>query len=519
MTSSFALQFFLTCLSAVLYGLAFPPWRLWGLAWIALAPLLCALAGAGIGRAALLAWIWTMALSLTVISWFGSDVADYFGQGPWFGIVLFLVVPTITGAIDYMAFAAVWSFSYRRLGHVSPLLTGAAWVSAELGRSKLFFGNPWELAAYSQVDAGPLIQIADVTGIWGVSFLVAVVNGAVAGRFLEIRRDAPGRSRALHEAVLTVISVAIGMTLGGWRASAEHSSSDRANRAKVVTVQANLDVGMQWRRENYGQNFLENLQLTQIGLRANPGAVAFWPENAMTFFVESDAAYRRSIASVLTPLGGELVAGGARAMDPLRPEKEPFFNSAFSISEDGSISARYDKLDLLPFAERFPIFGNAEFAERFSRVPEFTPGEPTSPLPTKAGRAGLLICNEALFSEPARARVRDGAEYLAVLANDGWSEDSPYGTTALDMARVRAIEQRRWLVRTSTSGPSAIVDPAGRIVAGVESDTRGWAAAEIERRNQETPYARFGDWFAWLCVAATATSTLATARGRSGHVR
>jgi apolipoprotein N-acyltransferase len=135
-------------------------------------------------------------------------------------------------------------------------------------------------------------------------------------------------------------------------------------------------------------------------------------------------------------------------------------------------------------------------------------------LPTVAGAAGILICNEAMLPEVAAARVAAGAAYLVNPANDSWLDDPTYAALQFDIVSLRAVEQRRWLVRASTSGPSALVDPWGRIVAESRSQTRDLIAGALEARADRTPYGRVGDAFAGLCLAATLVGLVHATRGR-----
>jgi apolipoprotein N-acyltransferase len=206
------------------------------------------------------------------------------------------------------------------------------------------------------------------------------------------------------------------------------------------------------------------------------------------------------------------MAGGPRTSGNPPPR---YHNSAFLIAPDGEILARYDKERLLPFAEYFP-FASVELLRReFGRVREFTPGTTPAPLPTAIGPAGVVICNEAMFPELVTARVRAGATFLVNLTNDSWLNDAQFSDQAFDMGRLRAVEQRRWLVRASTSGPSAIVDPFGRIVAQTRPFTRDTLDGTIQPSAALTLYARVGDAFAIGCAAVTLAGVLAGLRGRS----
>ena len=281
----------------------------------------------------------------------------------------------------------------------------------------------------------------------------------------------------------------------------------------IAVVQGNLDLGAQWRPEFYGENLEVYLRLTYQALREHKPLVVFWPESAMTFFLDEEPLYRKAIARVILPPRVQLVAGGPREV---RSSPPAYYNSAFLLSSDGTIVARYDKQRLLPFAEYFPLEGLDLLRRRFARVREFTPGAATPPLPTPAGTAGVMICNEAMFAQTSAARVRAGASYLVNLANDTWVGDPKFAAIVFDTVALRAVEQRRYLVRASTSGPSGIVDPLGRVTAVTQPDTRAVLTGMVVPAASRTVYSGVGDLFAALCTMTAMVALLMRRHGFEG---
>jgi len=501
-----------TVISAVLYGLAFPPvgWR--ALSWVALVPFLVTLRTASRGAALLLAWTWLLVMAWTVGDALPRAVATYYQQSTLFGIGFAVAVFSLHGVPYYMAFAA-WYRARRASPLWMPLLTASAWVALELGRVKFLTGNPWALAGYSQVEGGTLIQVADLTGVYGVSFVLVAMNAALA----EVWRARRGPRQSLRAAFaglglagLVVVGV---VGYGQIRLHQAPTSTAHPGAAEVAIVQGNLDLGSQWRPEFYGQNLDVYLRLTDQLLRAGHPALVVWPESAMTFFLEEEPLYRRAIGRVLTPSGVELLAGGPRIVGENPPH---YYNSAFVLSAQGEVTGHYDKQYLLPFAEYFP-FVQLDFLRRhFARARVFTPGDPSPPLATTIGPAGIVICNEAVFPEIAAARVRAGATFLINLTNDSWLGDRKYAVRVFDIIALRAVEQRRYLVRASTSGPSAIIDPWGRVLRQTEPYSRDTILGWIRPRTETTVYCRIGDLFAFAC---TATALLALLADRYGTGR
>jgi apolipoprotein N-acyltransferase len=282
-----------------------------------------------------------------------------------------------------------------------------------------------------------------------------------------------------------------------------NGGTDPAAAVPVVAAQANLDLGTQWKAEFSGANLGAYADLTMTAAKAHPVRLVVWPESALTFFLESEATYRAFLAELLTRSGETtLLTGGPRRLAGAGGADE-FRNAAFVVAPSGDARAVYEKAMLVPFAEYFPFAGIALLRRQFGKVREFTPGDLQTPFATPIGSAGMMICNEAMLGATAIARVRAGAEWLVTLTNDSWVGRRHYAEIALAMVRLRAVEVRRWLVRASTSGPSAMIDPAGRIVDSLAFDTAGVVRADVVPRRDLTVYARIGDTFAWVCVLVT----------------
>ncbi|MBM4244326.1 MAG: apolipoprotein N-acyltransferase [Deltaproteobacteria bacterium] len=510
----------LTLGSAVAYGLAFPgPGWHW-LAWVAVTPLLVAARGTSPRAALVLGFTWGTAMACVVADWMPGAIVRYWQQ-PWLvGVAVLLGGTILTSSVFYMLFTAWYAATARAPRASTPLLAACAWVAVELGRTELLIGNPWALLGYSQVRVPVLLQVAEVTGVYGVAFPVVAVNAALVELWVawRARRSAPdGVRHAARGALGAVAAVVLVLGFGSWRLSAPGAAipatTDGA-AGEVVVVQGNLDLGTQWREEMYGTNLDKYLTLTRDAIARGRADVVVWPENAMSFFVEREPAFRAAIAAALDPTGAELLVGGPRhGRDAGGVER--YRNAAFLLTPTGTVAGVYEKQQLVPFAEAFPLLGAAGLRERFGRVREFTPGSATAPLPTRLGPAGILICNEAMFPRLAAARVLAGAAWLVTLTNDSWVGAAKYAAIASDMALVRAVEQRRYLVRASTAGPSAIVDPLGRVVAEVPFPSQATIAGRVAAASGLTLYARTGDAFALACVvAALAALALAWRRAR-----
>ncbi|HYD49556.1 MAG TPA: apolipoprotein N-acyltransferase, partial [Terriglobales bacterium] len=188
-----------------------------------------------------------------------------------------------------------------------------------------------------------------------------------------------------------------------------------------------------------------------------------------------------------------------------------YYNSAFAIQPGGAITARYDKEHLLPFGEYFPLRTIRLLRRNFERVRSFTPGVSDVPLETRLGRTAVVICFEAVFPELVRRRM-EGAEVLVNLSNDAWLGDNAGPRQHALMVAMRAIETRSWVVRATTTGVSAFIDPHGRVVAATEMNVAAVLDRSVVPLQITTLYERTGDLFAYACVAAALLATVTAFR-------
>ena len=506
-----SVRWLLMLLSAGLYGLSFPPYGSAALAWVALVPLFLALDGLGVGGALLLSWISGLVMAYAITDFLPDAVANYYAQGPLFGMFLFVASVSVMCCLSHMAFAVWYRGSGRWRGFLSPFVVGAAWVVAEFVRGDLE-GNPWGTMGYTQARVLPVVQVAEITGVYGISFLLVASNAAVA----DVIQAAMGRSTPWPHELRKVGAVAAlaGLVAGWGEMRLREVDAEPPGDVSIAVVQGNIDLGSRWRSDLYGQNLKEYLLQTRDAAKDDPPALVFWPENAMTFFVEDEPLYRASIAQIFYDPPMQLVAGGPSKV----PGKRQVRNSTFLLDPNGEVVARYDKRVLLPFAEYYPSWLGWFLRRDFDGVREFTPGEETPPLPTAAGAATVVTCNEALFPRTVNERVEQGSDYLVSLANDAWLGVHKYSDRVLDMVALRSVEHRRFTVRASSSGGSAIVAPSGRVLARAGDFDAEVLRGQIAPRRTATVYGRFGDLFVGACflmvlLSAGASRLVTRSRG------
>lgn len=516
--------------SAALYALAFPPWEIRLTPWVALVPFLLATRPLRPGRAAWFGLLWGTAAIWIVAFWVPPAIIFYYQQPWWFGLIFCVVGSLILWGSQYAVFAASAAWIGQRCrGYPRVLLLATLWVACEFMRARLLIGEPWMLLGYGLLPYPTLIQPADLGGVYLLSFPAVLVGAALAEAisFAAVRRDEwlarPNASlsasqqhserrpwlRGLGVGVLRFVAPAFLVVLAAHVYGAARLRAPLPDEPSipVMIVQGNNDLGAQWQPEFYGEGLDRYLRLTsEAAARVTPDVIV-WPESAVTFFLAHEPNYRALISRMLEPLGADLIVGGPHYED-LDPAVPRYFNSAFYITSDGEIASRYDKVRLLPFAEYFPLRTIGFLRRKFDRVRSFTAGGGGALLETRMGKAAVVICFEAVFPELALRQMRRGAEVLLNLSNDVWLGQGAGPEQHLAMARLRAVENRTWLIRATTTGISAFVDPLGRIRARSGSFTAETIHENITPMRVETLYEQVGDLFAATCLAVSIAGAL-----------
>lgn len=487
-------------LSGGLLVLAFPKADLWPVAFVALVPLLIALRGAEWRRAALLGFIAGVVFFVGSLYWVAPTVVRYGGL-PWGAAAGILLLLAAYLAIYFAGFGACVAV-LRHSGVAFVLSSAGLWVTFELLRSHLFTGFPWNLLGYSQHRNLPLIQIAALTGVYGVSFVLAGVNAAIADTLLS-RDGWPRRFGSLATAGL----LTGGAFVYGW--------IDRPQvgppTIRIALLQGNIPQDMKWDPEFQRETLriYQDLTLAQADFRPD---LVVWPETAVPFFLRHDPR-RSAVERLAAKIGAPLLVGA--------PDRDGRLNSrytvsAFLITPGNGITGKYDKIHLVPFGEYVPLRPILFFVNKVARgaIGDFTPGTDSTVLSSPAGKFGVSISYEIYFPSEVRRFVQNGAEFLVNITNDAW-----YGRTAAPYQHVamtvfRAVENRRYLVRAANTGISAVVAPDGRIIASSGLFERMAIRAAIAPSYGLTLYARYGDVFAWGAASAVGIALLAVLASR-----
>jgi apolipoprotein N-acyltransferase len=226
-----------------------------------------------------------------------------------------------------------------------------------------------------------------------------------------------------------------------------------------------------------------------------------WPENPAPFYT-GDPLFRNVINDTAQKSNAWMLVGGI-GMDNSNgnANAQRFYNSGALVSPAGQWTSRYDKAHLVPFGEYLPFKSVFGFAGGLTKeVGDFTPGGAHIPLDADGKRLGVFICYESIFPDEIRQLVANGAQVFVNISNDGWYGDSGAYAQHLKQARMRAVENARWLLRDTNTGVTSSIDPYGRVVASIPRKTRAALDAPYALSNVVTIYTRYGDWFAYLCA-------------------
>lgn len=489
--------------SAVLQVLIFPLPNFYVLSWAALAPLIIALlwarrvgeleidgalrlGPASPAQAFLLAYICGILWYAGTCYWVYDTMRQYGGLNAPMALVVLFLFCCYLGLYHGMfglliGLLAKSSRDYRRALVLAPFL----WVAVELARTRIT-GFPWNLLGISQVDNSALCRIAVVTGVYGVSFEIALVNVALAAAFLVPREK---RTSMLIAAVAAAAVLQAGSLIQPPPAHADRNA---------LLVQQNIPVSANWTPTYFQQTLSTLTNLTEKTVASEPAGkvdLVVWPESPAPFF-SNDPRFRTSVSDMARQTKTWVVAGAVGA-----GAGEQEFNSAVLISPQGEAVARYDKAHLVPFGEYLPFPAMFRFAGGLTReVGQFEHGTSRSPLDAGATRLGVFICYESVFPDEIRQFAKNGAQVFVNISNDGWYGDSGAYAQHLNQTRMRAIENNRWLLSATDTGVTASIDPLGRVVARIPRKKQTALLAPYTLNSRLTFYTQHGDWFAYVCA-------------------
>lgn len=485
------------CILAVLAGaLLILPFRveaLYAVTWIALVPLLIAIRGQRLIHAAGLGWLAGTTAHLVGVYWLVGTMVRFGGIYPLVSLLLFLIIAAVLGTIYIPFVLACRLYPLRRL---DATLCGALLIAASFTAAEYIFPSvfPWRIG-YSQIRIPALVQIADITGAYGVTFITALCSAVLYQSIVSVKMKTgrypwPG-------AVVLMILVVISLGYGAMRLDSIRTTMRGAEKVRIALLQPNVPFD-----EKFDPALADrhNQELFRMSAQAAAGGVklVIWPETGYRSPILG--GMKRLDVPVSIPPSTFLYIG-ANVFDKVAGGYNAH-NSVLAVAADGSITGRYDKHHLFPFGEYLPLSDVFPFLKKFSGpISDFTAG--TGP-PVQAFPNGIivgpLICYEDIFPVLSRRAVINGAKVLVNQTNDAWFGDTAAPHQHLQLARFRSIENRVPMVRATNSGVTAVVSPTGEVSRQLPVFTRDIIVADIALPSVKTFYTRYGDVFALLCL-------------------
>jgi apolipoprotein N-acyltransferase len=432
-----------------------------------------------------------------------TGVVHYSGTVYWtsgtvatFGGLSWLVaIPVAFLLVLYMSLylglsSAVAALLIRRFGPAGLLLAPVTWVSAEYARAHIFGGFPWIPLGNAVVSLLPIAQLASVLGVYGLSWLLALLNALFAYVAMT-----SGRRRVV--AVAAAVALVATTSIWGALRIRDGRLTREGTPLRVALIQGNVPQEEKWDPSRAGAIFDRYLRMTREAAAAGAELV-IWPESATPFYFDEDAVSALRVRQLISEIGTPLLFG----TDEVEPGSPPrYYNSAFMLHESGATAAVYRKMFLVPFGEYVPFGTLLTFVGPLvEAVSAFSPGERVTMLPVNGHMISTAICYEVVYPHLIRQGVLEGAELLTTITNDAWYGGTSAPFQHFDLATMRAIEQGRYLARAANTGISGIVDPYGRVTVRTGLFETTAPLGEVRFIQERTVYARIGDLAAQLAV-------------------
>ncbi|PKN38419.1 MAG: apolipoprotein N-acyltransferase [Deltaproteobacteria bacterium HGW-Deltaproteobacteria-2] len=475
---------FLAALSGLLIFLSFPKYGFGFIAWIALIPLFFALKKANtVAQGLLLGFITGVVGYIGIIYWITFVIVNYGYLPLYAGIVLMLLLACYLSAyVSLFAGCIIYFQGKIPLYLTAPVL----WICLEYVKSILLTGFPWENLGYSQYLNTYFIQIADVTGVLGLSFLIVLTNATI----FEVISKRTAREYVLAGILSLVLAGVYGY--GIYRLDQVNKTVRQSQGMEVSLIQGNIDQSIKW-SENYQRETLNIYE--QLSLKNSPGkeSLIVWPETAVPFKFQDINSLHDQIINLSLKSKSWLLFGSVS-------QNNDYFNSAYLLSPAGEVAGKYDKVHLVPYGEYVPFRNIVPFVKGFTEgIGDFGTGVGYYPLSMGDKKIGVLICYEGILPFAARMYKNRSAELLVNITNDAWFGATSAPFQHFSMSVFRAVETRLYLVRAANTGISGIIDPGGRIIAKTDIFREDALKGYVKFVSMPTFYARYGDLVAVAC--------------------
>jgi apolipoprotein N-acyltransferase len=489
-------------ISGALIVPAFPVFDLYLLAWVAFVPLLLSLWKKSPAEAFQAGFIFGIVYFFGTLYWIYHSI-NFYGGVPFVASISIVLLLCCYLSIYPAVFAYFFSSFIRRTRLPALLIGPVLWVVLEFVRSYAFTGFPWSSIGYSQYKFLSLIQVSDITGVYGISFLVIAFNCAIVdGLLIRARiREMPlfPLSYTIIGLVIFFIAIVSSLGYGLWRMGQERPG----HPVKAALVQGNIEQDKKWDLvfQKYVMDTYFSLSLDAA--RTSPDLV-IWPETAIPFIFGEDKENTEKLLEFQRTLKSSLLFGSILEKQT-SSERVSMTNSVLLLDKEGKMTFQYDKIHMVPFGEYVPLRKVLFFVDKLvAGIGDYVPGNQYIKAETEFGSFATLICYEIIFPGLVRKFYPTSGDFIVTVTNDAW-----FGKTAgpyqhFSMAVFRAVENRKPVMRSANTGISGFIDSNGRILSRTDLFQRQVLAGEIKTDNTLTYYSRYGDLFAYFCIVISA---------------
>ncbi|MGE5893236.1 MAG: apolipoprotein N-acyltransferase [bacterium] len=488
--------------SGITLSFAFPQHDLFFLAWFGMVP-----------------FLWGLTLC-TEKDAFGAGIvfgiSFFFGTQYWishsihhYGNLNYVLSVLIVGLLSLYEslYTALFAFLTNQVARKTRLplvfFAPALWVCLEFARGYLITGFPWSFVAHSQYRMIPLIQIADITGAYGISFLVVAANSIIVDFFVMNRRR---RKIPLYPAIPTYFGAfLLFIVLVGSLAYGFHRTQEKPSGAKikVAIIQGNIEQDKKWDPLYQSSVLSTYLSLTKERTGERPDLIV-WPETAVPFFFNTDREFTSKLIAFQEENQIPLFFGSVMVKS-LTSGKYRLTNSAILLDRNGNTAYTYDKIHLVPFGEYVPLRSVFFFVDKLVEgVGDYIPGNDYRSAHAPFGQFATAICYELIFPSLIRNYFMTGGDFLITITNDAWfgKTSGPYQHFTAGV--FRAIENRKPVIRAANTGVSGFIDSHGRIIKKTDLFKQQVVSAAVVENPKITFYTKYGDIFIYLCLLLVA---------------
>lgn len=485
-------------ISGILLVLCFPTVDLFLIAWIALVPFLLSLYDKSPKQSFKAGMFLGIPYFFGTLYWIYHSI-NHYGGFSFVSSIAIVILLCLYLSLYTGLFAFLFSITIKKTKLPALLIAPVFWVVLEFLRSYALTGFPWSSIGYAQYKFLTIIQIADITGIYGVSFLVVAVNGALADIFLLKRRtkDMPLFPLSYTVIGFSVLILFVISTIVYGQIRLREERPGKQFRASII--QGNIEQDKKW-EPSYQNAVIEIYKDLSLKATSSSPSIIVWPETAVPFFFKADREYTKELIDFQTQLNTTLLFGSVLIKEK-KNDRYLLSNSAVLLDETGKVTYTYDKIHLVPFGEYVPLQKILFFINKLVvGIGDYSRGDRYCRAETPFGDFATLICYEIIFPGLVRKFYSNGGDFMVTITNDAWFGRTTGPYQHFSMAVFRAVENRKPVIRAANAGISGFIDSNGRIISKTRLFERVILTGDIRTDVKRSFYSKYGDLFTYLWI-------------------